>query len=264
MLRFKLNYCFLLIVFMFGCEKQKNENCIGAYTSNVILWQQHAAEYRALAHQAFTIARVQIDNLPAPQSSTKPWAVVTDIDETVLDNTPYNAKIALLGKEYDKKSWFDWVLQEKAKAVPGALAFFNEVAAKGIEIFYISNRYEAQKQETIENLKLLGFPNADAEHVLLKGSISGKEPRRNAVEKTHQIALLLGDNLSDFSAVFDDRTDGKAHENVEKMRLLFGSKFIVFPNAIYGDWETKEIFDNKYDWTPAQKDSIRRAKLITY
>lgn len=258
-----ISFVFILL-FLLSCEKERRAEQTYAHNSNAILWQQHAAEYRALAHQAFNIAKVQIDNLPAMQSSKKPWSVVTDIDETVLDNTPYNAKMALLNKEFDKASWFDWGLQQNAKAVPGALAFFNEVAAKGIEVFYISNRYEGQLEETIENLKLLGFPNADAEHVLLKGSISGKEPRRNRVENTHQIALLLGDNLSDFSAVFDDRTEGKAHENVEKMRLLFGTKFIVFPNAIYGHWETKEIFDANYDWTPAQKDSIRRAKLIAY
>ena len=264
MLYFRATFLVFISLFLLACEKETAVQRTQAYNTNAILWHQHAAEYKALAHQAFNIAKVQIDNLPMPQASLKPWAVVTDIDETVLDNTPYNAKMALLGKEFDKASWFDWGLQKNAKAVPGALTFFNYVAEKGIEIFYISNRYEGQKQETIENLKMLGFPNADAEHVLLKGSISGKEPRRDTVENTHQIALLLGDNLSDFSAVFDDRTAGKAHENVEKMRLLFGSKFIVFPNAIYGHWETKEIFDNNYDWTPAQKDSIRKAKFITY
>ena len=72
--------------------------------------------------------------------------------------TPYNAKMVLLGKEFDKASWFDWGLQKKAKAVPGALTFFNYAAEKGIKIFYISNRYEGQKQETIENLKKVRLP----------------------------------------------------------------------------------------------------------
>ncbi|CAI8163901.1 MAG: Lipoprotein E [Bacteroidota bacterium] len=264
MLKFKSIFFVLTMLFVISCEEETTIQQNQAYNTNAILWQQHAAEYRALAHQAFNIAKVQIDNLAGLQASIKPWAVIADIDETVLDNTPYNAKMALLGKEFDKASWFDWGLQKKAKAVPGALTFFNYAAEKGIKIFYISNRYEGQKQETIENLKKLGFPNADAEHVLLKASTSGKEPRRMEVKSTHQIALLLGDNLSDFSEVFDDRAEGMAHENVEKMRLLFGSKFIVFPNAIYGHWETKEIFDGNYDWTPVQKDSIRRAKLIAY
>lgn len=249
---------------LFSCTQKKSDDNTNQYSLNAILWQQHAAEYKALTHQAFNIAKVQLNQLPEPQPLEKPWAVVTDIDETVLDNTPYNAKMALLGKDFDKQSWLDWGLQKSAKPLPGALDFFNYVTEMGIEIFYISNRYVDQKQETIENLEALGFPFADANHVLLKDSISGKEPRRNAVQNTHRIALMLGDNLSDFSAVFDDRAEGKAHENIEKMRSLFGSKFILFPNPIYGHWETKEIFDSKYDWTPAQKDSIRLSKLISY
>lgn len=255
----------LVSMFIFSCTPEKSDNNINQHPINAILWQQHAAEYQALVHQAFNIAKAQLEiHLANPLQTDKPLAIITDIDETVLDNTPYNAKMALLGKDFDKQSWLDWGLQKSAKPLPGALAFFNHVAEKGIEIFYISNRYVEQTDETLENLHALGFPYANAAHIFLKDSVSGKEPRRNTVENKYEILLLLGDNLSDFSKVFDDRAHGKAHENVTKYQAAFGKRFIVFPNPIYGHWETKEIYHSKYDWTPAQKDSIRRSKLISY
>ena len=255
----------MVCFFLFSCTQKKSDNNINHHPITAILWQQHASEYQALVYQGFNIAKAQLEiHLANSIKSNKPLAIITDIDETVLDNTPYNAKMALLGKDFNKQSWLDWGLQKSAKPLPGALSFFTYVAEKGVEVFYISNRYVEQKQETLENLKALGFPFADTTHLLLKDGISGKETRRNSVESTHEILLLLGDNLSDFSEVFDDRTKGKAHENVVKYHTAFGKKFIVFPNPIYGHWETKEIYNSKYDWTPAQKDSIRLSKLISY
>lgn len=252
-------------LFIFSCTSKKIENNINQHSVNAILWQQHAAEYKALVYQGFNIAKEQLERtLSNPLRTEKSLAIITDIDETVLDNTPYNAKMVLLGKDFDKQSWLDWGLQKSAEPIPGALAFFNHVAAQGVEVFYISNRYVEQTQETLENLKTLGFPYADTEHLLLKDSISGKEPRRNSVENTHEILLLLGDNLSDFSNVFDDRSHENVHENVAKYQATFGKRFIVFPNPIYGHWETKQIYNGQYNWTPTQKDSIRLSKLISY
>ena len=131
-------------------------------------------------------------------------------------------------------------------------------------MFYISNRSVHQKNETIANLKRIGFPFADKAHVLLKDTISGKEPRRHLVQETHDIILLIGDNLSDFSEVFDDRSTIERNKNVDHLKAVFGKKFIVLPNSIYGDWETKGILEGKYNWTNFQKDSIRHQKIRSY
>jgi 5'-nucleotidase (lipoprotein e(P4) family) len=118
--------------------------------------------------------------------------------------------------------------------------------------------------ETIENLQVMGFPFADKAHVLLKDTISGKDPRRLQVQETHDIVLLLGDNLSDFSEVFDNRSTLERNKSVDSLKALFGVKFIVLPNAIYGDWETNGILEKKNDWSNFQKDSIRHQKIISY
>src|SRR5882762_5770579 len=52
------------------------------------MWQQKAAEYKALCYQAYNLAKLRLDIILLQQHS-KPLAIVTDIDETVLDNSPY-------------------------------------------------------------------------------------------------------------------------------------------------------------------------------
>lgn len=230
------------------------------HSVQALLWQQQSAEYRALCHQAYNIARLRLDNLLKKQHE-KPIAIVTDIDETVLDNSPYNARMVKDDSDYTGKTWVAWGEETIARPVPGALEFFNYAHSKGVTIIYLSNRYQEQKQVTIENLKKEGFPAVIYDNVLLKQETSGKENRRNHVEKTHKIVMLLGDNLSDFSNVFDKQSTQKRNSLVTKKQEKFGNKFIVFPNPMYGDWETKGIYEGSYKWTEKQKDSIRKAKL---
>jgi 5'-nucleotidase (lipoprotein e(P4) family) len=123
----------------------------------------------------------------------------------------------------------------------------------GVEMFSISNRSINQKKETIENLQMLGFPFADETYVLLKEDISGKESRRSIVQESHEIVLFVGDNLSDFSKVFDDQWTEVLNIRVDCLKSYFGKKFIVLPNPMYGDWETKGILEGKYNWTNFQK-----------
>jgi len=235
------------------------------YAIQAVLWQQHAAEYRALSYQAFHLAQMQLNTILDNKTDyPKPIAIVTDIDETLLDNSPYSGKQIELDEEYSTSRWTEWVKEKEAKAIPGALEFFNYAKRKGVAIFYISNRSTHQKSETIENLKNIGFPNADASHVLLKDTTSGKNSRRLQVQKNYDIVLLIGDNLSDFSEIFENKSTIQRHRSVDSLNSFFGKKFIVLPNPMYGDWETKGILEGKYDWTNFQKDSIRRKKIKSY
>jgi 5'-nucleotidase (lipoprotein e(P4) family) len=262
----------ITFIFFVGCKsqinqiKQENKRIIPVkeYTIQAILWQQNAAEYKALTYQAYNLAKLQLDKTFAKNNFKKPIAIVTDIDETVLDNSPYSGKQVKLDENYSSIRWTEWVKKERAKEVPGALSFFKYAKSKGVEIFYISNRSSKQTTETIKNLKLRGFPFADKAHVFLKDNSSAKETRRNAVRKTHEIVLFLGDNLSDFSSVFENRSTDNRNKSVDSLKTFFGEKFIVFPNPIYGDWETKGILEGKRNWSNFQKDSIRHKKIISY
>ena len=231
------------------------------------LYQQKSAEYKALCYQAYNLATIKINMLPnysqAPINRDKPWAVVTDIDETVLDNSAYAVHQGLLGKEYDPQSWYEWSMLSAADSVPGAPAFFKYAASKGVEVFYITNRLENERASTLKNLQKFGLPFADEAHLLLKTTTSGKEPRRQQVAATHNIALLIGDNLADFSSLFDKKSAIERENNTNISRSAFGDKFIVIPNPVYGDWEGA-LFNYNYKLSISQKDSIYKTILKSY
>ncbi len=253
-----------LLILLSNCTKvEKTVNTpIREHTISALLWQQNSAEYKALCYQSFNIAKRNLENIKSSES--KPYAIITDIDETVLDNSPYNAMQVEKDKDYEKTDWIQWGKLEKAKALPGAVEFFNFADSIGVEVFYISNRYDLQLPETIENLKALNLPNADSDHVFLKTDSSDKQERRNKVLENHEVLLYMGDNLSDFSALFDNQNSKKRNNIASELKSDFGTKFIIFPNPMYGDWETKGIYEGNNNWSNAQKDSIRASKIYSY
>ena len=220
------------------------------YQVSAVLYMQKAAEYRALAYQAFNAAQMSLDadfdkkNLKQlPKAERKmPRAVVVDIDETVLDNSPAQAFNVRNRLPFDLKNWYAWGEMRKAKAIPGAVDFLNYASRKGVKVFYVSNRDEVQKQATIDNLKSVGFPDATFETVQLRQKDSTKEPRRQAIEEKYRIVLLIGDNLDDLSNVYEKKSVDARFAEVDKTREMFGHKYIVLPNAMYGTWESA-IYD---------------------
>ena len=231
-----------------------NEYQIGA-----ILFMQKAAEYRALCFQAFNWGKMTLDfddktkkKLPKTQKKM-PRAVVVDIDETMLDNSPAQAYGAKNRLAFDLKSWYAWGDMRKAKAIPGAVDFAIYAKSKGVRIFYVSNRDEVQKAATIDNLKAVGFPDISEENVLLRQKDSTKEPRRLAIAEKYRIVILMGDNLNDLSNVYEKRTVADRFSEVDKAKDLWGNKFIVLPNAMYGEWESAIYRDDKSTATPSEK-----------
>jgi 5'-nucleotidase (lipoprotein e(P4) family) len=224
------------------------------------LYQQRAAEYKALCFQAYNIAKERID-MAVKKHGKKPFAVVTDIDETLLDNSPYDAARAIKNLDYTSSTWKQWTTKAIADTVPGAPSFFKYAASKGVTIFYITNRDEDERAATLKNLQLYHLPNADDAHLLLRNGSSSKESRRQEVLKKYNIVLLCGDNLPDFDALYDNKpTEKERTATTEKLRKEFGSRYIVIPNPSYGDFEGA-LFKFNYKLTPAQKDSIIRSLI---
>ena len=213
------------------------------YQIGGVLYMQKAAEYRALCLQAFNWARIVLEEdeknkKKLPKAERKmPRAVVVDIDETKLNNSPAQAAGIRNNVPFNQKDWYAWGEMRKAKAIPGAVDFATFARSKGVRIFYVSNRDEAQKQATIDNLKAVGFPDISAENVLLREKESTKEPRRLSISAKYRIVTLLGDNLNDFSDVFERKSVADRFAEVDQAAALWGNKFIVLPNAMYGDWE---------------------------
>lgn len=259
-----------LFIFIIACSSSKHSTTVSSSSSSVVvdgklwasLYQQRAGEYKALCLQAFNMAKLRIDEL-SKQIPIRARAIVTDIDETFLDNSPYAVHQSLQNKDYEAATWMEWTAKGQADTLSGALDFFRYASSKGFTIYYITNREEAERKGTLQNLQNFGFPQADNDHLIMRQTVSSKETRRQQVAAKYDIVMLLGDNLADFSAVFDKRTTEDRNAQVQAMRDEFGKKFIVLPNPGYGGWEDA-IYQNKREWTAAQKDSLVRSAVKNY
>lgn len=223
------------------------------------LWYQASAEMRAISYQSFNLAKMILDQDLAKAGSSLKRAVVVDIDETVLDNSPYEAGI--IGNDFGyPKGWKEWIDEASAEALPGSIEFLNYAVAKGVDVFYISNRKVRGQDATIQNLRALGFPQANDAHVLLREKTSDKEPRRQIVRKNHRIVLLMGDNLNDFDSIFRKKGTSDRAAAVDAMKDKFGARFIVLPNPMYGDWEGA-AYNFNWKLSPPEKSDARKSKL---
>ncbi len=264
---------FLGAVLMFASCSKKEKHETKADNGSVlsILYQQQAAEYRALCLQAYNLAKLRVDEAlrsdrDPKHKAHKHWAVITDLDETALDNSQFEA----LAFEDDTTASFpmlqNWWLQEKAKDVPGAVEFFKYLKSKDVDIYYISNRTSspAYINATRINMRNLGFPYTDTtdnDHFKFQTDASSKESRRLEVTAKDSVIVYLGDNLIDLDKAFDQYkgkylpSDIRRHK-VDSIKYMWGDKYIVFPNAIYGDWEStfyQKYKDNHNNQAPSMK-----------
>ncbi|HUB60182.1 MAG TPA: HAD family acid phosphatase [Puia sp.] len=214
-----------------------------------LLYQQRAAEYRALCYQCYGLAKQRVEDAlrDTKHYTDKPFAVITDLDETALDNSRNEAWLYLDDSAYQPSEFNDWSQYGQAWAVPGSVDFFNwvnnkrDARGRKITIFYISNRKGSTPiiDSTMEQMRHLNFPQIIDTQFMFKGNTNSKQPRRDSVAKYHNIIVLLGDNLIDLSASFDSLSIDSAERmrRVERIRDSIGKQYIVFPNAEYGDWE---------------------------
>jgi 5'-nucleotidase (lipoprotein e(P4) family) len=240
---------------------------------NATLWLQSSSEYRALASSIYASAAAQ---LPEALADTR-WsaaleqvagyeglapAVILDIDETVLDNSPYQASLIEAKSDFASSTWDNWISMASAKAIPGAVDFINTAVRLGIKVYYVSNRACTRREnvadhcpqlaDTLRNLSRLGFPEVPAEQLLLKHKRedwgSEKQSRREEIVKTHRVVMLFGDDLGDFlpgvklpRALRDDPERvaemlEQRNQQVAANQARWGTQWFMLPNPSYGSW----------------------------
>ncbi len=240
---------------------QSNQPADKEYEVGAGLWQQSSGEYRALAYQTFALARVLLDrDLRGHRRMRR--AIIVDIDETILDNSRYEAMLINQKRKYPD-GWTEWINRAEATAIPGALEFLKYTNSRGVRIFYVTNRKPEVKEGTAQNLKKLGFPEVNDETLLMRDdmAIERKEARRKAISSKYHIVLLMGDDLNDFAAVFEDsKTVATRIDAAEQNKSQFGARFIVMPNPMYGDWENS-IYEYNFKQTEEQKAAKRKSLL---
>lgn len=258
----------LLVLIGIGCQPKKPlpidpQAELSKQLEGAVLWYQQSAEMEMSYLQSYEYAKLLLDRKLSQLADSVSPAVVLDLDETVLDNSPYEAMLIMTGITFNDKTWEEWCNLAQAEALPGAVDFLNYANEKGVEIFYISNRQVGVLGPTIENLKQLNVPHADSAHVLLKETTSDKTERRAAVTKDHEVLVYIGDNLTDFSEVYADRDEqlGKNLVRQNKEELL--NNFVMLPNPMYGEWE-KAILKNDWSHPDSVKLIMRKELLKAY
>ena len=112
---------------------------------NASLWVQNAAEYRAVTMQTWAAARRALDEALADPTRvgaleetnadpSQPPAIILDLDETILDNTPFEARMIQSGRIYDEPAWKQWVAEGAAPATPGAGEFLTWVKSRRVTV----------------------------------------------------------------------------------------------------------------------------------
>lgn len=251
----------------------------GHFNLNAVLWMQRAVEYQAAARGAFYLAGRQLelaladpawDALPSDERAGHPLAglppaVIVDADETMIDNSPFQARLIRDRGSFTPENWLGWVDERRARAVPGAVEFARAAADRGVTVLFVTNRRTpGEQQQTIDNLRALGFPlAADHANLLLLGDARGegseKSARRRWVAAHYRVLLMLGDNLGDF---IDQGGLGTAERDakVEPYGGWWGERWIMLPNPSYGSWESA-IMRDCAEALAADPVACRRAAL---
>ena len=248
---------FSVLFLLVSCSNKPNSDF------NNVLWIQTAAEYQASCDQVYNSALLNIEAAVADNKWAAaieqtndyydlPPAVIFDIDETVLDNSFYQAQLALDDSEYQLSSWDKWIQMQSAKDIAGAVTFIHYIQDKGIEVLFITNR-ECRKRgngvlpcpqesDTIENLKALGISGITESNILLKNEFkdwgSEKKSRRKYISEKYRIIMLFGDDLGDFIPdVRKDITPEKRKEIAAIYKTNWGTKWFIISNPMYGSWQ---------------------------
>lgn len=249
----------LLTTALAGCQQHPPAND----QLDAVLWTQTSIEHELIYRQLFANATRQLDvaladpswdALPfAPRNlAGLPPAVVVDIDETLLDNVPLNARDIINNQVYSYDRWNTWVEQAKAQALPGSVAFLQAARQKGIQVYYLTNREHSQVAATGKNLRLRGFPIESDAQILAASTPTGhcesagygKQCRRQWVASHARVLLMAGDSLGDFVQAEHNTLDAQ-RKAVEPYVNWLGQRWFLLPNPSYGNWYSVPYGDDE-------------------
>ncbi|MGL5617228.1 MAG: 5'-nucleotidase, lipoprotein e(P4) family [Sarcina sp.] len=200
-------------------------------------WLEDSGEAEALEYEAYNSATNYLSQI-AKEPSSKPKAVILDLDETCLNNAAFQGyEIENNNGIFNYNTWTQWVNFAEAPAIPGSVAFTQAAEKAGIEVFYVSGRSQSQLDATVKNLKKDGFADANNAHVFLYPSTqNGKQPTFDQIEEKYNVEMFVGDQLTDMGSAFQNKTNAEEKQIVTKDEKLWGTKYITIPDPLYGNY----------------------------
>lgn len=237
-----------------------------------VFWTQRSVEFKGNAMGIYALARLRLEQGLADKSWTAapveqkgdfanlPPAIVLDIDETLLDNSPYQAWQVRTNTPFSVKTWNEFCNARISRAVPGAVEFTQYADSRGVKVFYISNRAAEVEAATRDNMQALGFPmGGNVDTFLMQNEKpdwgSQKGTRRAVITRDYRIVLEFGDNFGDF----DDRYRSSEADRLkffEENKQRWGREWLVIANPTYGSFDSV-AFGHDFKKTPLEQ---RKAK----
>ena len=272
-------FLFCLIFFNKAPLASEIDNSYQKQSLLAVLFKRTSAEYKANTYQVYASAKKNIDQALEDRSWTAlvnqnknyedlPPAIILDIDETVLDNSEHQVRSIKNGTNYPI-GWKEWVSEESASALPGVKEFLTYAKAKGIKIFYVTNRTHDLEEYTRNNVKALGLPLDNDVDVLLmkneKGWTSDKTSRRDLIKKDYRVIQIFGDQLDDFIPLKDTASSVNSRkELIDQYADMWGEKWYMLINPMYGEWE-ETLYEHCWSCFPEESDRVKqRLKALEY
>ncbi|MFN3389283.1 MAG: HAD family acid phosphatase [Allosphingosinicella sp.] len=174
----------------------------------------------------------------------KPPAVILDADETVIQNLGFEYALARRGKDYDRDLHRKWMAEgvKELAPMPGAVTALDAVRAAGVKVLFNTNRdgeFAANAEEAL-NAAGLG-PAVHLDTLFLRGDPPGdreKDGRRALLAERYCVLAMAGDQLGDFSDLFNARGLAVAERRRAATTLpfarLWGNGWFLLSNPVYG------------------------------
>jgi len=276
----------LLLLSVITSVSARDDNTLPLYPAQPLvmqnfqgtLWVQTSVEHAALCRQAFATAASHLEAALADRhwsaaleqgayAGKLPPAIIVDVDETVLDNSPFQAALLKHGRVFDPGMFHQWVESAQAKPLPGAVEFLQTAAKRGVTIFYVTNRKAVQEAATRDNLARVGLPLADGIDTLLMRQersewIWDKTSRREAITRGYRVLMLIGDDFNDF--IGNSRTSLQERRQMsDAHRDWWGERWIILPNPGYGSW-LGALYNYEWGMSDEEKRLMRQQALELY
>lgn len=261
-------YSLLLVcIGVSGCATTGGPETTPAHDNmDATLWLQTSTEYAAVTKGVYAAATAALNEIARSDvEGTGGMAIVLDIDETVLDNSRYQAQLVKDEATYKSASWDQWIALRAAPAVPGVVDFIRTSQSLGFHVAFVTNRACRsrpgtsedcpQKPDTLVNLAEVGIDTGPTT-LFLRGELppeqcgallsaaekadgkwsSDKTSRRECIRLGHDIVMLFGDQLGDFTEVEDGLSGESGRELTAEFDEYWGKTWFMLPNPTYGGW----------------------------
>jgi len=234
---------------------------------DAVLWVQSSAEFVAATTSTYAAASTALKKIVADDPiRVDQMVVVMDVDETILDNSAYQAQSVLDNKDYQDESFDRFAARRETPAIPGSIDFIKSSRDMGVDVIFVTNRRCREreyslgecpnKEDTLVNLRSLGIevssdalfflgdqrpdrcrylpPASDREQG--RWIDSDKSYRRQCIELDHEIVMLIGDQLGDFVGGLENATPETRRLLVGEHKEKWGHTWFIVPGPTYGAW----------------------------